>query len=118
MALYSQERPDHDIYFPVFKDFFYRFFKVFHTRFLTSIREAFYPLFRTSDISEQRLASEYFAGLIQSTKSWALIETQEIEDEIGETLEAILTHIGPYTLINWLFAFHDITVSDVYLKAF
>jgi hypothetical protein len=118
VALYSQERPDHDVYFPVFKDFFYRFFKTFHARFLASMHEAFYPLFRTNDISEQRLASEYFTGLIQATKSWTVVETREVEDKIGETLEAILTYIGPYTLMNWLFAFHDITVSDVYLKIF
>jgi hypothetical protein len=108
---YSQEKSDQDMYSHLPKLFFYQLFRIFGLSLWHSIEDIFSPLCVSNDKSEQRLASEYFAGLVHSIKSWELEDIKKIEEKLSKMLDNILIHIGPYSLMNWLFAFHDATVS-------
>jgi hypothetical protein len=111
VSLYVQEGHAHEIYLPSIMNFFYRLFKLFHAQLFDPTKASFTPLCSSKDTWEQRLASEWFAGLLKSTKSWTLSEVRDLETDMQGILDAIIDHIGPYSLGNWLIAFEDGTVS-------
>ena len=117
VSLYVQEGHTHDTYLPSLMNFFYRLFKMFHAQLFGPTRSSFTSLCSSKDISEQRLASEWFAGLLKSTKSWTLLEIRDLKNDMQSILDTIIDYIGPYSLGNWLVAFEDGTVRHDYSRS-
>lgn len=109
-SLYAQQGQSNETYVHTFMEFFYRLFKIFRIQLFYQMRSTFIIFFSSKDVSEQRLASECFSGLLKSIRFWTIQEFEEIEKELETILDLILSSIGPYSLRNWLVAFDDATV--------